>query len=38
MIVGAFDLGGDQEWLRLLTEHLLMTIGMWALMMAQGGT
>jgi hypothetical protein len=37
MIVDAFDLGGDQESLRLLTEHLLATIGTWALMLDQGG-
>jgi hypothetical protein len=37
MKVGAFDLGGDQESLRLLTEHLLATIETWALMLAQGG-
>jgi hypothetical protein len=37
MKVGAFDLGGDQESLRLLTEHLLATIGTLILMLAQGG-
>jgi len=36
MKVGAFDLGGDQESLRLLTEHLLATIGTRTLMLAQG--
>jgi len=37
MKVGAFDLGGDQESLRVLTEHLLATIGTLTLMLAQGG-
>jgi hypothetical protein len=37
MKVGAFDLGGDQESLRLRTEHLLATIGTRTLMLAQGG-
>jgi hypothetical protein len=37
MKVGAFDLGGDQESLRLLTEHLLATIRTRTLMLAKGG-
>ena len=37
MKVGAFDIGEDQESLRLLTEHLLVTIGTRTLMLAQGG-
>jgi hypothetical protein len=36
MKVGVFDFEGDQESLRLLTEHLLSTIGTWALLLAQG--
>jgi len=37
MKVGAFDIGGDQESLLLLTEHLLATIGTRTLMLAQSG-
>ncbi len=37
MKVVALDLEGDQESLRLLTEHLLAIIGMWPLMLAQDG-
>jgi hypothetical protein len=37
MKVGAFALGGDQKSFRLLTEHLLATIGTRPLMLAQGG-
>jgi hypothetical protein len=37
MKVGAFDIGEDQESLRLFTEHLLAIIGMWTLMLTQGG-
>jgi hypothetical protein len=37
MKVGAFDLGGDQESLRVLTEHLLAAIETLTLLLAQGG-
>ena len=36
MKVGTFDFEGEQESLRVLTEHLLATIGTLALMLAQG--
>ncbi len=37
VLVGGFDFGEDQESLRLLTEHLLATIGTLTLMLAQSG-